>query len=135
MAHFSVDELKCKCGCGENECEPQLYEMLEEFRAAVSKEAGVDTPIIVTSGYRCSKHNKKVGGAYSSQHVLGRAADVRVEGKSAAWLEKVAATVPSIKGMGRDDHNNFIHLDVRKTMQAKWCYNASGSWTQYYEAA
>ena len=34
-------------------------------------------PIIVTSGYRCEKLNKAVGGAASSQHVKGEAADIR----------------------------------------------------------
>ena len=34
-------------------------------------------PIIVTSGSRCEKLNKAVGGAASSQHVKGEAADIR----------------------------------------------------------
>ena len=34
-------------------------------------------PIIVTSGYRCSKLNTVVGGAISSQHVKGEAADIQ----------------------------------------------------------
>ena len=34
-------------------------------------------PIIITSGYRCEKLNKVVGGAASSQHVKGQAADIR----------------------------------------------------------
>ena len=34
-------------------------------------------PIIITSGYRCQKLNKSVGGAASSQHVKGEAADIR----------------------------------------------------------
>ena len=34
-------------------------------------------PIIVTSGYRCAALNKAVGGAASSQHVRGEAADIR----------------------------------------------------------
>jgi len=34
-------------------------------------------PIVVTSGYRCPKLNKAVGGAASSQHVYGQAADIR----------------------------------------------------------
>ena len=33
-------------------------------------------PIKVTSGYRCPKLNKKVGGAASSQHMYGQAADI-----------------------------------------------------------
>lgn len=34
-------------------------------------------PIIVTSGYRCYQLNQVVGGAKSSQHCLGQAADIR----------------------------------------------------------
>lgn len=34
-------------------------------------------PIIVTSGYRCQKLNKLVGGVKYSAHLDGRAADVR----------------------------------------------------------
>lgn len=34
-------------------------------------------PIIVTSGYRCQKLNRAVGGAARSQHVWGEAADIR----------------------------------------------------------
>jgi hypothetical protein len=34
-------------------------------------------PIIVTSGYRCVRLNAVVGGARSSQHVYGQAADIR----------------------------------------------------------
>lgn len=33
-------------------------------------------PIKVTSGYRCPKLNKKVGGATSSQHMYGQAVDI-----------------------------------------------------------
>lgn len=34
-------------------------------------------PVIVTSGYRCPKLNKAIGGATSSQHMYGQAADIR----------------------------------------------------------
>lgn len=34
-------------------------------------------PIIITSGYRCPKLNKAVGGAASSQHATGQAVDIR----------------------------------------------------------
>lgn len=45
--------------------------VLDPLREAYGK------PIIVTSGYRCEKLNKAVGGAASSQHVKGEAADIR----------------------------------------------------------
>ncbi len=34
-------------------------------------------PIIVTSGFRCPKVNKAVGGVPNSQHLQGQAADIR----------------------------------------------------------
>lgn len=45
--------------------------VLDPLRQAYGK------PIVVTSGYRCAKLNKAVGGASSSQHVKGEAADIR----------------------------------------------------------
>lgn len=49
-----------------------LIEMvLDPLREAYGK------PIIVTSGYRCEKLNRAVGGAANSQHVKGEAADIR----------------------------------------------------------
>ena len=35
-------------------------------------------PLLVTSGYRCPLLNERVGGAPSSQHLTGEAADVQV---------------------------------------------------------
>ena len=34
-------------------------------------------PIVVTSGFRCEKLNRAIGGAKSSQHCKGEAADIR----------------------------------------------------------
>ena len=41
-------------------------------------------PIIVTSGYRCERLNKAVGGAVNSQHRKGEAADIRTLSDSRA---------------------------------------------------
>lgn len=45
--------------------------ILDPLREAYGK------PIVVTSGYRCPKLNKAVGGAAKSQHITGEAADIR----------------------------------------------------------
>lgn len=49
----------------------ELLELLEKIRNIYSK------PIVVTSGYRCEKLNKAVGGVKTSQHMKGEAADIR----------------------------------------------------------
>jgi len=47
-------------------------------------------PVFINSGYRCPDLNKAVGGASTSQHCLGQAADIEVpgvpNGDLAAWI-------------------------------------------------
>lgn len=49
--------------------------ILDPLREAYGK------PIIVTSGYRCAKLNKAVGGVKNSQHLTGEAADIQAASK------------------------------------------------------
>ncbi len=122
--HFRHAEMQCK-HCGLNECTPELLAALEAFRALVGK------PVIVDSAYRCPVHNAKVGGAKSSQHLSGMAADIRVKGMTPAALEAIARRVPAIKGIGRADHQGYLHIDVREH-PAQWCYGVDGKQCAYY---
>jgi len=51
---------------------PLLLECLQKLRDRVGR------PIIITSGYRTPKHNKKIKGAKKSYHLKGMAADIIV---------------------------------------------------------
>lgn len=48
----------------------ELATLLEKIRIKWN------SPIIITSGYRCEKLNKAVGGSKTSQHLKGQAADI-----------------------------------------------------------
>ena len=48
--------------------------VLEPLRVAMNR------PIHISSGYRCEKLNKAVGGVYNSQHLKGQAVDIDIEG-------------------------------------------------------
>jgi len=62
----------------------QLCEqILEPLRLHLGK------PVNITSGYRCPRVNKKKKGSKNSQHMLGEAADINVEGMTN--LEIIAA--------------------------------------------
>lgn len=37
-------------------------------------------PVKISSGYRCPKLNKAVGGVTNSQHMRGQAADIKIQG-------------------------------------------------------
>ncbi len=51
-----------------------VAELLEEVRDICN------APINISSGYRCSELNRKIGGAMNSQHMTGQAADFTVKG-------------------------------------------------------
>ncbi len=122
--HFKSSELACH-HCGRNECTQALVDALEQFRAA----AGL--PVQVNDAYRCPFHNKAVGGIDKSQHELGTAADISIVGLTGVDLERIARQCPLIKGIGRDDRNDYLHIDVREN-PAQWCYGADGKQCLYY---
>lgn len=126
--HFLESELACHCGCGVNGTVQELLDALEAFRSLVG------APVTLDCAYRCPAHNAKIGGAPKSQHVLGRAADVKVKGKTARDLYGIALQVPAIRGLGVDDHKQYLHLDVRRTETlAQWCYSKTGGTIPFYE--
>jgi len=124
--HFSDAELACP-HCHVNGCQRELVDALEAFRVLVRR------PVRINSAYRCAQHNAQAGGAGKSEHVAGMAADIRVKGMTAAQLESVALGILAIRGIGRDDRQQYIHIDVRSAPTlARWCYSANGQWCSYY---
>ena len=54
-------------------------------------------PIIVSSGYRCPELNKAVGGAKTSQHTLGQAADIHTESNSKESNKQLFELIKQLK--------------------------------------
>lgn len=115
IKHFDRNEFKCKCGkCGGFPVEPdkKLVQLLEKIRNHFGK------PVTISSGVRCTTHNKNVGGASGSQHLKGTAADIKVKGVAP---EKVAAYAETLLsgtgGIGR--YSTFTHVDVREN-KSRW---------------
>ena len=82
MKYFSIKEL-CKSNTAiknkiDNhptpEIERNLTILIEHCLDPIREKFG--KPITVTSGYRCEKLNKLVGGKPNSQHLKGQAADL-----------------------------------------------------------
>ena len=100
--NFFESEFKCRC-CGKLKLDLQLVYTLEVLRRVLN------SPISITSSYRCKDHNKAVGGVTNSQHRLGVAADIQVSGKSP--LEVYEAAIKLFHGVGLYD--TFVHVDLR----------------------
>lgn len=118
--NFKLEEFACHDG---TPVPPELVptvktlaEKLEIIREALGK------PIKILSGYRTPAWNKKVGGAKSSTHMQGKAADITVEdiepstvAETIEQLIKEGKLPPS--GLGR--YKGFTHYDIRGK-NARW---------------
>lgn len=120
--HFTVKEFECKDGTDYpaewlTERWAVLVAELEIIRAEVRAKLKPDAVVVVNSGYRSPKYNRKIGGARSSQHTEGRAADIKVPGVDAAKVHDLVLTLVKegklkhVKGLGK--YPSFTHVDVR----------------------
>ena len=81
----------------------------------------IGKPLSITSGFRCNRHNKTVGGAEQSFHTLGMAADVSCPaGVSPEELAVVAEEIPLFCEGGIGVYASLVHLDVRQSGKARW---------------
>jgi len=108
--HFKISEFKCNDGSQEIMLEYELVKLLQKLRWVVGK------PIKINSGYRTKTYNHKVGGSPRSQHLLGRAADIVVEGYTPSQIAELADQL-GFDGIGIYD--TFCHVDVRG-YKARW---------------
>ena len=118
-ANFVVSEFRCKCGKQHDTLlSTELVQKLQQLIGALGASKA-----IITSGYRCSAHDKAVGGTGYGQHTKGLAADVKFCDRSGKVLStKIVACKAQDLGFtgiaNIDKTYTAIHLDVRTS--GKW---------------
>jgi len=110
--HFKLSEFACPC-CNLVMLHPKLLAKLVELRNIMER------PVYITSGYRCFKYNSKVGGVKNSYHLIGLAADIKVEDINLLELLEVCENI-DFNGIGFYEKKKFLHLDVRPTKRTRW---------------
>ena len=110
--HFHSSEFKCKCGCGKIYIEKKLVDRLEKLFAKLNA-----SKCIISSGYRCPKHDKNVGGNGKGQHTKGLACDCVYYDKNNKIIPSkivicVAYDLDCFRGIAKID-KNYTHLDIR----------------------
>lgn len=112
--HFKVKEFHSKNDRADLVLvDERLVELLEYIRRYTGK------PVIINSGYRSVAYNATIKNAVSnSQHVFGKAADIRIVGVTPAKVAQIAECFLGCSG-GIGIYSTFTHVDVR-TSCARW---------------
>ena len=103
-------EFNCPC-CGKNNMN-QLF--IDTLRAAREYS---NTPFVINSGYRCEKHNKKIGGVSSSTHIVGSAADIHCTESRQRALILCGLLEAGFSRIGIA--KTFIHVDMADRLEGK----------------
>lgn len=109
--HFYSTEFDCHGSgcCSQTIINDKLVEYLEMIRTHFN------TPVTLTSAYRCDTHNRNVNGATGSRHSKGDAADIVVKGISPRVVAQYAESI-GILGIGLYETSKdgyFVHIDTR----------------------
>ena len=118
--NFSKSEFDCKCGCVMPD---DVLENIKELAYHLQRlRDKLDKPIKINNAYRCVNHNRKIGGAKNSQHILGNASDIVVKDMKPIEVFNFVDKLQKLnmfKLGGLKAYNTFTHLDIRGYI-ARW---------------
>ena len=117
LDYFEPWEFKCPCcGLGPDRMNPVFVARLDQARGL----AGV--PFLITSGWRCERHNAEVGGSETSSHMKGLAVDIECRLSGARFQILWALRVVGFNRIGI--RKDFIHVDMDydKPPRLVWVY-------------
>lgn len=111
---FLSTDMDCKCdnkNCNTTLIEDDLLIALSQLHLSIGE-------FYISSGFRCPAHNAVVGGKPDSQHLLGKAADIKSSMTPKA-VATAAAKIDLFENGGIGLYATFTHCDVRKG-RARW---------------
>ena len=120
--NFNKSEFECKDGTQMTENQFKNIQELAKNLQVLRDE--LDEPVKITNAYRSPAHNQSVGGSKTSQHIVGKAADIYVDSLKPKELAKVIEGLieegkMSEGGIGIYTRNKFVHYDIRGE-KARW---------------
>lgn len=121
--NFSKSEFKCRCGCVMPIDVLDNIKLLAEQLQVIRDFVG--QPISVNSAFRCKTHNSRIGSNDSSQHILGKAADITIKSFTPNEVANIVENMltnevlPSFYIGGLGIYKTFNHLDIRES-KARW---------------
>jgi len=115
MEYHPDKRFECPC-CKENWIDIRLERFVWQIEVEVKEK------LKITSGYRCEKHNREVGGSETSSHLKGLAVDIGIDRSRLRYRVIGAAIRLGFHRIGIG--KNFLHLDIdrQKDMRVIWLY-------------
>lgn len=102
--------MRCRVTGDEIAIDPRLIRILVQINATYNR------PIQLVSGHR-TPHT--IGTSETSQHALGKAADIKVAGVGIEELRALALKLGA-RGVGLYPEKGFVHVDVRDKSKYTW---------------
>ena len=95
----------------------------------------LNTPIKISSGFRCVQLNKMIGGAKSSQHTKGEAMDIKIGAKGFHFIKDKLNFDQLIWEFGNDENPQWVHVSFssrnRKQVLKATKQNGKTKYTSY----
>ena len=104
--YFKPNEFTCKCGCGLNNMDADFMDRLLVAR----KDANIH--FIIRSGCRCEEHNIDEGGEETSDHLVGKGADIIVLSGRERYIVLFSLHRVGFTRFGI--YSDFIHVGSRE---------------------
>lgn len=112
--NFKRSEFACKCGCGMDNISIPFVDKLQIARDIYGK------PYHLTSGCRCKKHNRNVGGVADSDHIAtdekpSQAADIAFKTGEELFGIINSLIRAGFTRIGINFDKKFVHVDSNPT--------------------
>ncbi len=101
---------KVETGC----FKPELMQVLKVVENHYGRK------VMVTSGLRDLKHNRRAGGSRHSLHTTCEAADIQIPGIGKWELAEYLRTIPGRGGVGTYCHTESVHIDIGTERDWNW---------------
>ena len=85
----------------------------------------LNTPLKISSGFRCLQVNKMIGGAKSSQHTKGEAMDIKIGAKGFHFIKDKLDFDQLIWEFGNDEEPQWVHVSYKKGRNRKQVLKAT----------
>ena len=85
----------------------------------------LNTPIKISSGFRCVQLNKMIKGSSTSQHTKGEAMDIKIDAKGFDFIKDKLDFDQLIWEFGNNENPSWVHVSYKKGRNRKQVLKAT----------